>query len=682
MSSIADFAPEFQKRMSGFVQFFKWNSLRKNTMIPVIAYDDDIKTLKQPENTSVRYIRLIFVLLIVLVSARISAAENDFRIYPYLQNPSQDAMTVIWFSVTNTPGSFKYFEKNTNTETALSSNPELASALIYPAWENDTFFDGKAPAPPYRHRVRLTGLKSNTMYLYSVEQNGTQFSSSFKTAPDKSSPIRLIVYSDSETEPESTGKHTLWTDPEGKNTNRTYLIDQTLGYTNNLELLHHRQPDIIAIAGDLVESGGEQRDWDEFWHHITGSDGEKSLAGRVPFIAAPGNHEYYEGPSLGRYNPPGSEQAIGKYLEYFEFPANNAPDEKQEDRYYRLDYGPVTLISLDVANNSPHRSGHDTNFFLLGENDPNGGGAPAFSPDSHQYLWLETQLRDAQAGSRFTFVMFHHIPYSVGPHGWPAGEGDGHDTQSGVPVRTLVPLLIRYGVDAIFAGHDEMMERSEISGMEMLADGSEKEHILHIYDVGTGGDGLRGPQNGLDNPYQKFLAHTDSPEISEDGRLIDGGKHYGHIEVDVLELSDGLWQAVFKPVYVFPLFDDNGVFQGYERRLYDDVVTLTDKYAGVHVSGDSSLPGNFGLEIPFPNPFNSTVLLRYTLPEASSIILAVYDFLGRKVRRLREDSQPPGYYSVEWDGRDEAGTPVGSGIYLIKLQAGSFSDSVKVTLVK
>jgi len=651
-------------------------------MFRVIEYDDATKLLTQPVINSVWCRRIIFVLVTFVSTIRVSAAENDFRIYPYLQNPSQDAMTVIWFSETNTPGSIKYFEKNTNTETALSSNPELASALVYPAWENDTFFDGKAPAPPYRHRVRLTGLKPNTLYSYSVEQNGASFSSSFKTAPDKSSPIRLIVYSDSETEPESTGKHTSWTDPEGKNTSRTYPIDQTLGYANNLEVIHDRQPDIIAIAGDLVESGGEQRDWDEFWKHITGSNGEKSLAGQVPFIAAPGNHEYYEGPSLGRYNQPGSEQAIGKYLSYFEFPANNAPDEKQEDRYYRLDYGPVTLISLDVANNSPHHSGHDTNFFLLGENDPNGGSAPAFSPDSHQYLWLETQLREAQSGSRFTFVMFHHIPYSSGPHGWPAGEGDGYDTQSGVPVRTLVPLLIRYGVDAIFAGHDEMMERSEISGMELVTDGSEKEHTLHIYDVGIGGDGLRGSQDGLDNPYQKYLAHTDSPEIREEGKLIDGGKHYGHLEVDVLELSDGRWQAVCKPVYVFPLFDDNGVYKGYERRVYDDIVTLTDNFAGNHVSDDSSLPVNFRLETPFPNPFNSTVLLRYTLPKASNIILAVYDFLGRKVRRLREDTQPAGYYSVEWDGRDEAGSPVGSGIYLVKLQAGSFSDSVKVTLVK
>ncbi len=253
MNSIADFAPEFQKRMNGIVQFFTWNGLRKDTMIHVISCDEVNKSIKQPEYTSVRQVRMIFVFLVVLVFARVSAAENDFRIYPYLQNPSQNAMTVIWFSEANTPGSFKYFEENTNTETALSSYPVLASALASPAWENDTFFDGQAPAPPYRHRVRLTGLKSNTTYLYSVEQDGARFSSSFKTAPDKSSPIRLIVYSDSETEPESTGKRTQWTDPEGKNTNRTYPIDQTLGYANNLEVIHGRQPDIIAIAGDPLK---------------------------------------------------------------------------------------------------------------------------------------------------------------------------------------------------------------------------------------------------------------------------------------------------------------------------------------------------------------------------------------------------------------------------------------------
>ena len=96
--------------------------------------------------------------------------------------------------------------------------------------------------------------------------------------------------------------------------------------------------------------------------------------------------------------------------------------------------------------------------------------------------------------------------------------------------------------------------------------------------MGIGGDGLRGPQPSLENPYQKFLAHRDAPEVWQDGALIAGGKHHGHLEVDVIPLADGRWQAVCKPVYVFPLFAADDAYLGYERRLYDDIVTLTSDH--------------------------------------------------------------------------------------------------------
>ena len=63
-------------------------------------------------------------------------------------------------------------------------------------------------------------------------------------------------------------------------------------------------------------------------------------------------------------------------------------------------------------------------------------------------------------------------------------------------MRALTPLFMRYGVDAVFAGHDEMYEHSLIrDGVEHLpnGDGKTRPHELHVYDVGIAGDGLRGP---------------------------------------------------------------------------------------------------------------------------------------------------------------------------------------------
>lgn len=502
-----------------------------------------------------------------------SPENGEFRVPPYLQNPAPDAMTVIWFSEKDQPGRLSYRSPSGRTVT-VTVNPVRSDALAYPEWEVTSFFAGKAPSLPFRHTVRLTGLRPDAVYSYTVEQGSSRFAASFRTAPKSERAIRFMAYSDSETEPESTGQPAEWSDPANPSAKRSYLIDQTQGYANNLAVINSRQPDFVLIAGDLAQHGGEQRDWDEFWKHIASPDGTKSIAGHIPFLAAPGNHDYYEGSSLGQYDQPGSERAIGKYLTYFEYPSNGAEDPAQRNRYYRFDYGPVTVISLDAVNGAPDKTDHDTNFYLKGEREPGGGHAPDFNPGSAQYRWLERQLQEAQAKSRFTFVMFHHIPYSVGPHGWPAGEGKGYDNQSGRPTRILDPLFMKYGVDAVLCGHDEMLERSEISGTEIRPDGSSAPHIVEYYDVGVGGDGLRGPEKGLANPNQKFLVHTDAPEAWKDGVLVDGGKHYGHLEINVARASNGKWRAEITPVYVFPLVRKDGTYTGYERRQYKDVITL------------------------------------------------------------------------------------------------------------
>ncbi len=612
-----------------------------------------------------------------------SASSDGFRVLPYLQDPGPTAMTVAWVSDLDEAGQLTVEAADGSQPAAEHlSTPERAQALAYPEWESDTFFDGAAPAPPYLHRVPLTDLEPRTSYRYTVRQGSRERTGTFTTAPAAGEgPVRLVFLADSESEPESTGDRVEWADPGDPASDRRYPIDQTLGFANNLEVILQRAPDLIALAGDLVESGGEQRDWDEFWRHLGDVDGT-NLAGRIPLLAAPGNHEYYEGPRLGRYQQLASERAVSRMRTYFSPPDNGDPDPEARDRYYRADYGPVTLIALDVTNGSPHRSANDTNFFLLGAGDAGGGHSPGFGDGTRQHAWLEEQLADAQRRSAFTFVFFHHVPYSVGPHGWPAGDGEGEDSQSGTPVRELTPLFLRYGVDAVIAGHDEMWERSEIEGRQELPGGQLRPHTLQVLDVGVAGDGLRGPQEGLDNPHQRFLVHSDAPEVWRDGVLVSGGKHYGHLEVDVLETREGGWHAVLKPVHLFPRVAADGTYQGYERRLYDDVVTLTAAPPSTAVASGPSQPAGFGLERPFPNPFNRTLLLRFRLEEEGDVRLDVYDTLGQRVRRLVDRRMSGGDHSVEWDAADDAGRPVASGVYLFALRAGALRDTVEASLVR
>lgn len=505
-------------------------------------------------------------LFVVILIAGVMVAENRDSyagVKPYLQNPAPDAMTVIWFTETNTAGTLTVSLPDGGTQVTMST-PERRSELQYHPGEAET----NRANSPWMHRVRVTGLETGKSYPYTVTQGSETFAGQIRTVPSESSTVRFMVYADSETEPESTGARVSWTLPGNPGSKRQYLVDQTTGYSENLKVIESRNPAFIGIAGDIVESGGEQRDWDEFWRHNAGSIND--IASSTPILAAPGNHEVYGGPGpFGGYDDEGSIRAQGKFSTYWESPSNGTS--AHDDRYYRIDYGPITYISLDVTNGQPDRTGGDTNW-MVGD----GPGYPDFNPGSVQYRWLETQLAEAEKRSRFTFVQLHHVPYSTGPHGFPPGTGTGFDNQSGQPVRILTPLFAQYGVDAVFAGHDETYQHSVVDG-------------IHFFDLGMGGDGLRGPGSGLDssnpsiqtNPYQKFTAHLNAPEVWNGPQLVSGGKHYGHMEVNVsFDETTGTWKAQLDPVHVFPLMDPDGNVTGWERRIYDDTTILTTGHRG------------------------------------------------------------------------------------------------------
>lgn len=494
----------------------------------------------------------------------LTGVGEEFRVLPYLQNPAPDAITIRWLSNSNQPGTVRL--PGTGRDAVMSA-PVAASALSYNPYKEEP--DAPHPAIPWLHSVRIDGLKSSTEYEYIVSQGTESHTGAFQTAVSRDEPVRLIVYSDSETEPESsTTDPVAWPISTGSNRPegiKNYLVNQTAGYIANCNLIAERRPNLILLVGDLVEAGGEQRDWDEFWRHNAGE--YNTLASRIPILPSLGNHENYAGPG-GGYEAAAANFSTDKYLTYFDVPDNGAANPKHKGRYYRLDYGPLTLISLDSSDGLPHKSAADTNHNLEGSN------APDFNPGSEQYRWLETQLADAQKKSRFTFVQFHHTMFGSGPHSIPFGK-EGFSGQAGIPMRVLLPLFMKYGVDLVFSGHDELLERSYVQGEERLADGTLRPHSIHFFDAGIGGDGLRGPSVGFDNPYRQFLAHEHAPEIWEDGRLISGGKHYGHLEVNVRTEDDGHWIVDVTPVHAFPKVDDQGRIL-WERRTYDDAVRITE----------------------------------------------------------------------------------------------------------
>ncbi|MCI0695820.1 S8 family serine peptidase [candidate division KSB1 bacterium] len=96
----------------------------------------------------------------------------------------------------------------------------------------------------------------------------------------------------------------------------------------------------------------------------------------------------------------------------------------------------------------------------------------------------------------------------------------------------------------------------------------------------------------------------------------------------------------------------------------------------------AQVPDKFALHQNFPNPFNPETAIRFGLPQDEHVQLVVIDLLGREVRKLADSDFSAGYHSVVWDGKDNAGNVVPSGVYIYQIVAGPFRDWKKLALVR
>ncbi|MCK4446256.1 MAG: right-handed parallel beta-helix repeat-containing protein, partial [Candidatus Marinimicrobia bacterium] len=128
-----------------------------------------------------------------------------------------------------------------------------------------------------------------------------------------------------------------------------------------------------------------------------------------------------------------------------------------------------------------------------------------------------------------------------------------------------------------------------------------------------------------------------------------------------------------------------------EGALYEDVVmaTITSDTSFtlglIHVGVDQplcELPAEFSLSQNYPNPFNPITTISYALPVDSKVTLRIYDAMGGLVRTLVDEKQNAGYKSVLWNGRNESGSKVSSGIYFYRIAAGDFTQVKKMVFLK
>ncbi len=285
------------------------------------------------------------------------AEAAEFRKGPYLQNVSQSSITLVW-------------------EVARKCSGEVR------VWGRD--FERTLPVAPGdadddMHELLIDGLAPGQRYRYQVTCQGSERGGEFSTGPEAGTPFMFVVLGDSRSNAGAHGR----------------IVER---------VRNNEVPDFIVSTGDLVDDGGSERQWQEFF------DIERELlADNVLF------------PSLGNHDRQGRGRTADSYRRYFSLP-ENAPD---PERYYAFTYSSARFLILD-------------------------SNAYSFSL-TDQTAWIESELQRARLDPdiEHIFVSMHHPPFSIALHG---GQEELRERWT--------PLFERYGVTAVFSGHDHVYSRA------------------------------------------------------------------------------------------------------------------------------------------------------------------------------------------------------------------------------
>ena len=161
----------------------------------------------------------------------------------------------------------------------------------------------------------------------------------------------------------------------------------------------------------------------------------------------------------------------------------------------------------------------------------------------------------------------------------------------------------------------------------------------------------------------------------------------GTLSVEV-ELEGSDWQVVDIPLDLsasapLAIIQFNGNFGG---TFYVDDIHLVAVAPSIGTAvleeHSTSLPSSFALAQNYPNPFNSGTVIRFDLPQSQLVDLSLYNLAGQKVAAMVNGMRRAGTHTVRWDGRDDEGRALASGLYLYRLQAGGQVETRKLLMLR
>jgi hypothetical protein len=176
-----------------------------------------------------------------------------------------------------------------------------------------------------------------------------------------------------------------------------------------------------------------------------------------------------------------------------------------------------------------------------------------------------------------------------------------------------------------------------------------------------------------------------------------------HPDLDGYNILRGKWESGdFEMLNETPITEttftdlsvpDNDVYWYYVTAVYSGDYGEAESFASNYDSGSIEdltgtdddhlvIPEHFFISQNYPNPFNPVTTISYGLPDDADVRIEIYNILGQNVRTLADEHQAAGYRAVIWDGNDDSGNQVSSGIYFYRIEAGDFHASKKMVLIK
>ena len=144
----------------------------------------------------------------------------------------------------------------------------------------------------------------------------------------------------------------------------------------------------------------------------------------------------------------------------------------------------------------------------------------------------------------------------------------------------------------------------------------------------------------------------------------------------LVDIESNVWYDLSKTQTVETMLHKDGTARQFT------LVTGSAEYVQDETAAYQAVPNTFVLEQNYPNPFNANTLVQYQVPQAGRVRIDIYNINGQWVRTLQDASVNAGQYTLKWDGGDQNGMSLSTGLYLCRMQCEGYNHTVKMLLVK